>query len=105
MRLGAKLPNSGPLPERLGVATMARRLEDSGFDSIWVSDHVAFPSAIKSRYPFSRNGRITWPLDTPWYDAVVVLSLAAGASSRVELGVAVRTTGRTRTEPGARWNV
>jgi probable F420-dependent oxidoreductase len=89
VRLGAKLPSSGPLPERLGITAMARRLEESGFDSIWVSDHVVFPPVVHSRYPFSPDGRITWPIDTPWYDAVVVLSQAAASTSRVELGVAV----------------
>jgi probable F420-dependent oxidoreductase len=89
VRFGAKLPNSGPLPEGLGIATMAGRLEEWGFDSIWVSDHVVFPTAIQSRYPFAADGRITWPIDTPWYDAVVALTLAAAATSRVELGVAV----------------
>jgi probable F420-dependent oxidoreductase len=68
---------------------MAQRLEDAGFDSIWVSDHVVFPAAVESRYPFTPDGRIDWPLDTPWYDAVVVLSAAAVATRRVELGVAV----------------
>ncbi len=68
---------------------MARQLEEAGFDSVWVSDHVVFPTAVRSRYPFSADGRITWPIDTPWYDAVVALGMAGAVTSRVELGVAV----------------
>lgn len=34
MRIGAKLPNSGPLPVRLGVPAMARALEAAGYDPL-----------------------------------------------------------------------
>lgn len=89
MRIGAKLPSSGPLPASLGIAEMARRIEAAGFASAWVSDHVVMPARIDSHYPFAPDGRATWPLDDPWYDAVVALAMAAGVTERVELGVAV----------------
>ena len=40
MRFGVALPNYGPLatPEVLGG--LARRAEELGVDSIWVSDHL-----------------------------------------------------------------
>ena len=89
MRIGAKLPSSGPLPASLGIAAMARRIETAGFASAWVSDHVVMPERIDSHYPFASDGRATWPLDDPWYDAVVTLAMAAAATERIELGVAV----------------
>lgn len=89
MRLGAKLPNSGPLPLELGIPTMARTLEQAGFNSIWVSDHIVMPRTIKSRYPFAADGRATWATDSPYIDALIALSLAAGATERVSLGTAV----------------
>lgn len=89
MRIGAKLPNSGPLPVRLGVPAMARTLEAAGFDSLWVSDHVVLPATIESRYPFAADGRATWATDTPYLDALVALALAAAVTERVRLGTAV----------------
>ena len=61
MRIGAKLPNSGPLPLEVGIPAHARaRSRTAGFDSLWVSDHIVFPREIRSRYPFAADGRATW---------------------------------------------
>lgn len=89
MRIGAKLPNSGPLPLELGVPTMARTLERAGFDSLWVSDHIVLPETIESHYPFAEDGKATWATDTPYIEALVALALAAAATERVRLGTAV----------------
>ena len=89
MRIGAKVPNSGPLPGRLGIGAMAAQLEAAGFDSLWVSDHIVLPSAIESRYPFAADGRATWPTDTPYFDAMIALALIAQATEHAAIGTAV----------------
>lgn len=87
--LGAKVPNSGELPQQLGIGTMAHRLEQAGFGSLWVSDHVVMPETIGSRYPFAADGRATWPSDTPYFDAIVALTMISAATSRARFGTAV----------------
>lgn len=89
LRIGAKLPNFGPLPIEVGVAEMSARLEASGFASIWISDHVVMPDIVESLYPFAPDGKANWATDAPWYDAVALLGMMAAATTRVELGVAV----------------
>jgi probable F420-dependent oxidoreductase len=89
VRIGAKVPNSGPLPGSLGIPQMARTLEDAGFASLWVSDHVVLPAEIGSRYPFAADGRATWSTSVPYLDAVVALALIAGATERATIGTAV----------------
>lgn len=89
MRIGALVPNSGRWPLELGIPRMAAMLEDAGFDSLWVSDHVVLPRQIVSRYPFAEDGRATWPTDTPYFDALIALALIAGATSRAAVGTAV----------------
>lgn len=89
MRIGAKLPNSGRPAIEMGVATMARALEEAGFESLWVSDHIVMPTEIASKYPFAPDGRVTWRSDTPYLDALVALALAAAATTRVRLGTAL----------------
>jgi probable F420-dependent oxidoreductase len=89
MRVGAIVPNSGPLPLERGTAAMARALEDAGFASLWVSDHIVLPTRIDSRYPFAADGRATWPSTTPYLDALVALSVMAAATEHVPLGTAV----------------
>jgi probable F420-dependent oxidoreductase len=87
--LGAKVPNSGDLPMRLGIGEMARRLEAAGFQSLWVSDHVVMPTTVRSSYPFAADGKATWPSETPYFDAVVALTMIAAATSRARFGTAV----------------
>ena len=89
IRLGAKLPHTGTLPVRLGLDRMAQRLENAGFDSIWVSDHVVFPHEVRSRYPFAPDGRVTWPLDVDYIEPVVALSAIAPATLKAEIGTSV----------------
>ena len=89
MRIGAKVPNSGPLPERLGIGMMAAELEFAGFESLWVSDHIVLPATIESRYPFAADGRATWPTDTPYFDALIALALMAQATDSATIGTAV----------------
>jgi probable F420-dependent oxidoreductase len=89
MRLGAKVPNSGPYPTEIGIPEMARVLEAAGFASLWVSDHVVMPETVASRYPFAVDGLATWPSDTPYFDALIALALIAGATERATFGPAV----------------
>jgi probable F420-dependent oxidoreductase len=90
LRIGAKLPSSGGDPARLGIAAMASRLEDAGFDSMWVSDHVLMTEdTSRSHYPFGDDGSPGWSVDTPWYDALIVLAQAAAVTEHIELGTAV----------------
>ena len=88
LRLGAKVPNTGPV-FRLGVARMATMLESAGFDSIWTSDHVVFPRDVRSRYPFAADGRITWPVDVDYLEPVVALSAMTSITAKAELGTSV----------------
>src|SRR5712691_5906407 len=89
LRLGAKVPNSGPHPTEIGIPEMAGTLERAGFDSLWVSDHVVLPAQITSRYPFAADGKATWATTTPYFDAVVALALIAAATERATFGTAV----------------
>lgn len=89
MKIGAKLPHSGELAMRRPPAEMARELEDAGFDSIWVSDHVVFPVETSSRYPFAPDGKPTWPFDTPYLEPMVVLGAVSAATKRAFIGTSV----------------
>ena len=89
VKIGARLPTHGELPARLGIARMAQRLEDAGFDSIWTSDHLVAPSTVTSRYPYSEDGRVSWPPATPFYECVIALAAAASVTTTIEFGTAI----------------
>jgi probable F420-dependent oxidoreductase len=88
MKLGVKLPHTGTAAPASTVPVAARELEQSGFDSLWVSDHVVMPQVIESPYPFSADGRATWSTDVPYVEALICLAAAAASTERVRLGTA-----------------
>jgi probable F420-dependent oxidoreductase len=88
MHIGVKLPHTGTAVPASTVARRAQHLESAGFDSLWVSDHVVQPNVIESWYPFGADGKATWPTDTPYLEALVVLAAAAAVTDRVRLGTA-----------------
>src|SRR5580693_6370549 len=70
----------------LRVARLADELE---FDSVWLADHVAFPAAFSSPYPYSATGSFpTDPADR-LMEPIATLGVLAGATRRVKLGTAV----------------
>lgn len=87
MRIGVKLPHTGAA-EPTELAARAKGLEDAGFDSLWVGDHVVQPTRIRSPYPFTADGNVTWATDTPYIEAVVALAAAAAATGHIGLGTA-----------------
>jgi probable F420-dependent oxidoreductase len=87
--IGAKVPNSGPFSLAPGIAAAAAELESAGFESLWVSDHIVMPQEISSHYPFAADGRATWATATPWFDAIVALSVVGAVTTRPTIGTAV----------------
>jgi probable F420-dependent oxidoreductase len=89
LRIGAKLPEFGPIVNEVPLSDAARRAEAAGFDSVWASDHIVMVRETASTYPYSRDGDLTWDPAQPRFDAVVSMTVAATATERVEVGVAV----------------
>src|SRR4051794_12769594 len=88
VRIGVRVPNAGPLPAQIGIPAMARAAEAAGFESLWVSDHVVMPQSIASRYPFTADGRATWPATTPYFDALIALALIVAVTDTATVGTA-----------------
>lgn len=77
-RFGVFLPSyvwEGDGPERVqGIQDFARRAEDFGFDSIFITDHVI---AAKHFY------------DVSWLDSLTTLTYVAAVTKRVRLGTSI----------------
>lgn len=72
------------------MARLARLAEDTGADSIWLSDHLVAPLSTASIYPYDRR---TQPGPTPlgvieeFYEPMITLAWLAGQTQRVRLGI------------------
>src|SRR6476469_135963 len=65
---------------------IARHVEGLGFESLWSGDHLALPAALPEGYPYTDDGHVPFPSDTPLHDPLVVLAAMATATTRVRLG-------------------
>ena len=90
MRFGIALPNYGPLAAPDVLVRLAREAEALGVDSVWVSDHLVAPRAVRSVYPYDRRPDAR-PGDMAvierFFEPTVTLAYLAGQTSRVRLGV------------------
>jgi probable F420-dependent oxidoreductase len=62
---------------------MARAAEESGWDMVAISDHVAHPARIASPYPYTADGSIRWDENTAWPDPWVSIGAMAAVTRRL----------------------
>jgi len=73
------------IPEQDQLLDVARMAEEAGFHGITVADHLLMPTRIESRYPYTEDGAMWWPSDTPWPDPFVTLAAMGAVTSRLRL--------------------
>ena len=79
----------GPLATPEAIRGLVQTAEGTGFESIWVADHVAFPVAFKSEYPYSAQGDFPTRFADPLMEPVATMGVLVGATKRVKIGAAV----------------
>ena len=89
MEFGCHLPVFGPAATRAGLLTFAREMERLGYVSLWASDHVVIPHAIRSRYPYSATGDFPLAPNATFLEPLATLALVAGVTERAKLGTTV----------------
>ena len=77
MKFGVLLPHYGEFCTRSRLTDGSRRLEELGFDAVWVRDHLLWT-------PHGMEGT-----NRTFLDAFGTLACVAGATERIELGTAV----------------
>ena len=91
MKFGVGARNAGDWSGR-GVhacVDLARRADELGYDSIWLSDHVVLPRRPRTPYPYAPGGRFPFAWDAPVYEPLVMLNALAAATRRAKLGIGV----------------
>jgi len=72
------------VPEVDQYLEIARFAEELGFAGISLADHLVMPLSIESKYPYTPDGKMWWPADTPWPDPWVTLSAMSAVTTRLE---------------------
>lgn len=72
-----------PASEQLALA---RAADAAGYHGVTVSDHIAWPRHLRSRYPYSPHpdGSPVWAPETDWPDPWVLVSAMAAVTTRLQ---------------------
>ncbi|MCB1676920.1 MAG: LLM class flavin-dependent oxidoreductase [Halioglobus sp.] len=74
------------VPEVAQYLAIAKYAEEAGFHGITIADHLVMPTRIEeSRYPYTPDGKMWWPDDTPWPDPWVTLAAMGAATTTLQL--------------------
>ena len=89
MDFGIMFANVGPavLPDY--AAAFAQLAEENGFESLWTVEHVVVPAGYESEYPYSPNGRMPGPEESPIPDPLVWLTYVGAVTTRIKLATGV----------------
>ncbi len=89
MKIGLHLPQAGPRSSARAAIATARSVEELGFDSVWLFDHLIAPTHVKSRYPATSDGAYAFKPEFPYLEATALLGALAAATTRVRMGTRV----------------
>jgi probable F420-dependent oxidoreductase len=81
----------------------AEEADRLGLHSGWVSDHVAWPRDISSKYPYTDDGSFPGGFDMPWLDPLATLAFAAARTENLKLGTTVLILGYRPPVLTAKW--
>jgi len=70
------------------LAQIARTLESSGYESLWIPEHPVIPVAMKTLFPFTPDNKLPEHY-ARWPDPFVALTVAACATTRLKLGTGI----------------
>jgi len=90
MKLGLSLPTVGPPGRRKYIRDVAVAADRLGFDSLWVSSHVALPENRTSTCSYPRaktESAYNWGV--AWLEPVAVLGMVLGITERITVGTHV----------------
>ena len=89
MKYGIILPNVGPLAHIESLARIAQRVEHLGYDGVFLSDHIAIPTELRSAYPYRSDGRFPLTAADRILEPVTTLAYLAAVTTRLHLGFSV----------------
>jgi probable F420-dependent oxidoreductase len=70
------------------IAEIAREVENSGFDSLFIPEHPVIPIGFKTLPPGGAPGSLPEHYGR-WFDPFIALSIAAAVTKRIKLGTGI----------------
>ena len=89
MKFGIAFANTGPFVDPDGAVAFAQAAEGAGFESLWTIEHVVVPSGYGSEYPYSPEGKMPGPENSPMPDPLIWLAYVAAATASLRLATGI----------------
>jgi probable F420-dependent oxidoreductase len=94
MKVGvAETFGSSPNRDVNYIKDFAAAAESLGFDSLWVPEHIVFFDDYDSRYPYNETGTLALGRNPGVFDPFPALTVAALATTTLEVGTSVMLIG------------
>ena len=89
MKIGAFVPlgTANVSPELM--TTVGPALEERGFESVWVAEHVVMFDDYESKYPYADTGRFPAGGDVGLLEPLTALTYLAAVTDRIRLGTGI----------------
>ena len=89
MKFGVMFANVGPLSQPEMLTQFAQACEAAGIESLWTVEHVAVPVGYQSTYPYSPDGKMPGPENSPIPDPILPLAFAAAVTKKIRFGTGI----------------
>ncbi len=89
MKVGAFVPIGTLNANPDFLRTLGTALEERGFESVWVAEHIVLFDDYASHYPYADDGRFPGGGDTGLLEPLTALSYLAAVTDNVRLGTGI----------------
>lgn len=89
MKFGIIFANTVTFTQRDGLVALAQGAEAAGFESLWTVEHVVYPDAYESEYPYDKSGKMVMAADTDLPDPLIWLTWVAAVTERIRLATGI----------------
>lgn len=89
MKFGIMFANVGPFVQPDVLTPFAQAAEAAGIESLWTVEHVAVPVGYESTYPYSPDGKMPGPENSPIPDPILPLAFAAAVTKTIKFGTGI----------------
>ncbi len=89
MKFGIAFANVGPFIHPEHAVFLAQACEARGIESLWTVEHVVVPAGYQAQYPYSADGKMPGPENSPIPDPLLWLAYVAAATEKIKLATGI----------------
>jgi probable F420-dependent oxidoreductase len=89
VKYGLAFANTMSFASGEGAVMLGQAAEGAGFESVWTVEHVIYPEAYDSKYPYDDSGKMMMATDTPLPDPLIWLTWLGAATEKIRLGTGI----------------